>query len=457
MYRSDSHQQRSLFLCSLSDLDQTNRWVRLGKVVPWRALEQRYAAQFTQGAGSPSLSFRVALGSLLIQQLLGTTDRETVKQIRENPFLQHFIGYVDFEQEPPFHPSMLTHFRKRLSSELLSEINDLLVSLGGKESAVRKQKKQDAQAVGGAQAKLILDATCVPADIRYPTDVSLLNECRLHLERSIDVLIEQPSCDYGTEKPRTYRRIARKKYAGFSCQKKPTPQAVRRAKREQLQYVRRNLSVIDTLIDAGACLSKLPQRSYRHLLVIREVFRQQQQMHVQKSQRIEDRIVSISQPHIRPIVRGKAGVPVEFGAKVSASYVKGFISFDRISFDPYSEAADLPQQIEAYRSRYGVYPASVHVDKIYRTRANRRYCEQHGIRLSGPPLGRPKKADKAKKSQKKQQREDACYRSRIEGIFGNGKRRLSLNRVLTKLASTTTTVIALSGIALNLLNTLGTF
>jgi hypothetical protein len=459
MYRSDSHNQCSLFSYSLSKLDQSNRWIKLAALVPWGVLEKGYSGQFSQQGGNPSLSFRVALGSLLIQQLLGATDRETVKQIGENPYLQYLIGYVDFEQEAPFHPSMLTHFRKRISEDLLTEINNLLITLGGNKIPLKDQSYIECSesVVVENRGKLILDATCVPADIRYPTDVSLLNESREHLEGIIDTLIEQPSCEYGTSKPRTYRRIARRKYREFSLKKKPSSKNIRRAKREQLQFVRRNLGIIDTLLDCGATLSALPPRLYRTLLVVREVFRQQQQMYQQKCHRIEGRIVSISQPHVRPIVRGKAGTPVEFGAKVSASYNEGLVSFDRISFDPYNEATDLPQQVEAYKNRFGVYPASLHVDKIYRTRANRDYCEQRGIRLSGPPLGRPKKDEKAQKTEKKQQRDDANYRSRIEGIFGNGKRRLSLNRVLTKLSSTTTTVIALSAIALNLLHLLGTF
>jgi IS5 family transposase len=117
-------------------------------------------------------------------------------------------------------------------------------------------------------------------------------------------------------------------------------------------------------------------------------------MYEQRSRRIDDRIVSISQPHVRPIKRGKAGADTEFGAKVSISLVDGVSFVDRISWDNFNEGIDLIGQIKSYRIRFGHYPKSVHADKIYRNRDNRKYCKKHNIRLSGPKLGRPAKPQK---------------------------------------------------------------
>jgi hypothetical protein len=84
--------------------------------------------------------------------------------------------------------------------------------------------------------------------------------------------------------------------------------------------------------------------------------------------------VSISQPHVRPIVRGKAGVPMEFGAKISVSLVEGYTFIDRMSWDNFNESGELIEQIEQYRQRFGCYPESVHAGRIYRTRDNLKYC-----------------------------------------------------------------------------------
>jgi hypothetical protein len=153
-------------------------------------------------------------------------------------------------------------------------------------------------------------------------------------------------------------------------------------------------------------------------------------------------------------VRGKAGRPVEFGAKISVSVVDGVSFVDRISWDAYNESMDLVKQIEAFRRRFGHAPASVHVDQIYRTRENRRYCASKGIRLSGPPLGRPRVINEANTEQVKydqqQGRDDATARMAIEGKFGQGKRRFGLGRLMAKLAVTSEVMIQVSFLVMNL-------
>ena len=169
---------------------------------------------------------------------------------------------------------------------------------------------------------MLLDATVAPSDIRYPTDIKLLNEAREQTEIVIDALYEQVK-EQLEKKPRTYRREARTAYLQIAKQRQPNRKKIRKALRQQLGYVRRNLAHIDTLIAAGAKLSELKKSLYRNLLVVSEVYRQQQWMYEQGGHRIDDRIVSITQPHVRPIVRGKAGTPVEFGAKLPVSCVDG--------------------------------------------------------------------------------------------------------------------------------------
>jgi hypothetical protein len=171
-------------------------------------------------------------------------------------------------------------------------------------------------------------------------------------------------------------------------------------------------------------------------------------MYENKTNKVENRIVSVTQPHIRPIVRGKAGKAVEFGAKISASNVNGFVFLDKLSWDNYNESGDLKARIEEYKRETGCYPESVHVDKIYRTKANRAYCKERGIRMSGPPLGRPPK--EVSKEKKKEAVSDERVRNAIEGKFGQGKRRFSLGLVMATLPETSETVIAMNFLVMNL-------
>ena len=171
-------------------------------------------------------------------------------------------------------------------------------------------------------------------------------------------------------------------------------------------------------------------------------------MHDTRSHRVEDRIVSISQPHVRPIVRGKAKANVEFGAKVAVSMVDGYARIDHVQWDTFNEGQLLQESVEAYRERYGCYPEAVLADKLYRTRVNLQYCRERGIRLSGPRLGRPSKAEQV--MHKRVERQDSAERNAIEGKFGEGKRRYGLDRIRARLAGTSLTVISLQMLVMNL-------
>jgi transposase, IS5 family len=184
------------------------------------------------------------------------------------------------------------------------------------------------------------------------------------------------------------------------------------------------------------------------LLVVATVVEQQSLMLINNQQRVDDRIVSLTQPHIRPIIRGKAGKPVEFGAKLSVSYHNGYVFLDKISWDNFNESGDLKAQVEKFKQLTGNYPESLHVDQIYRTKENRAWCKERGIRISGVPLGRPPK--NIDPQAKKQAQLDERFRTHIEGKFGEAKRKFSLNRVMTKLPETSEIAIAITFLVVNL-------
>jgi len=436
-------------------LRSDNRWVILSKKIPWSEVEVEYLVHFSEDdMGSPAKSSRMAFGALILKERLGVTDRELVEQISENPYLQYFLGLSAYQDNAPFHDSMPTHFRKRFSRKSLELINES-IALTAKEMEEAREKSEERpksdQEEPPPKGKLIVDATCTPADIKYPTDLNLLNEAREKTEEIIDRMHAFRAKP--TKKPRTYRQKARKAYLLVSKARQPGRGKMRKGIGKQLGYVKRKLRSISLMAQEGL-LPYLKPNQYRYLLIINELYRQQAWMHMAKVHRIEHRIVSISQPHVRPIVRGKAGAKVEFGAKVSLSLIDGISFVDRISWEAYNESSDLKTQVERYRKRFGHYPESVHADKIYRTRENHSYCKAKGIRLSGPALGRPKKlsAENAEglKQKKELQRRDEIDRIAIEGKFGQGKRRFGLSRIMAKLAQTSETMIILSFMVMNL-------
>jgi IS5 family transposase len=438
------------------ELDGENRWVILANQIPWQRIEQEYSALFSQDEGCPAKAARVGFGALIIKERLGITDRETVEQICENPYLQYFLGFSGFSTKAPFHHSLMTRFRQRFSKEILAIINEWIVAEAvehstPEHSSDEPQDSDDDNNLPPNSGEMILDATCTPADITYPTDLKLLNEAREKMEKIIDVM---HGPDIATKrKPRTYRQVARKDYLDVAKQKKPGYKKIRRAIGHQLHYLTRNLQNIETMVNNGR-LGLLDKRDYRNLLVLQELYRQQLWMVENRTHSVHHRIVSISQPHVRPIVRGKARSNVEFGAKISVSMINGFGYVDRINWESYNESDDLTMQIEKYFRRFGCYPLAVLADKIYRTRENRNYCKERGIRLSGPPLGRPKKITEMNTADLKKEKQihyqDELDRNAIEGKFGQGKRRFTLGLIMAKLAQTSEAVISISFIVMNL-------
>lgn len=162
----------------------------------------------------------------------------------------------------------------------------------------------------------------------------------------------------------------------------------RKAIGKQLSYLRRDLEAIDGKLSPGKALTA---RQTERLNTIRTIYEQQKYMYDNRTHKVPDRIVSVSQPFVRPIVRGKAGKTVEFGVKLDISVVDGWTRLECYSFDAYNEAGNLKAMAERFREREGHYPARILADKIYRNRDNLSYCKERGIRLSGPALGRPKK------------------------------------------------------------------
>jgi hypothetical protein len=171
-------------------------------------------------------------------------------------------------------------------------------------------------------------------------------------------------------------------------------------------------------------------------------------MYEERTHKVDNRIVSISQPHIRPIVRGKVNAPVEFGAKAATARIGGFSFVIHMSYENFSEAKYLKESVEEYRRIFGFYPAVVICDKLYGTRENRDYCKSKGIRLSGPKLGR--KSEEIKEAERRQAYLDNCERNAIEGDYGILKRKYGLDRVMAKLDGTGFTTISLGFFVMNM-------
>ncbi len=208
-----------------------------------------------------------------------------------NPYLQFFLGLPAFQHEAPFDASTMTLFRKRIPVDLLADLNDFIIGRrnpyaedgntngdssgiippgdtpSGQSNESADTEEQNEKEQPANRGTLILDATCVPQDIRYPTDISLLNEARERLEGMIDRAFPKG------QKPRSYRRIARRDYLRYAKNRRFSLKLLRKSLRKQLSYVACNLAYLSEVKEnkrLRELLFALFQRAFQALVWCRE-------------------------------------------------------------------------------------------------------------------------------------------------------------------------------------------
>ena len=445
---TSQHQRKFEEFSSLYQLklDPANRWIQLAALLPWDQMTAIYAKKMNLTMGAPSISPRVIIGVLIIKHKLNLSDEETLQTICENPYMQFFLGLEEFSPRPLFPPSLFVEFRKKLGEETFGAFNEVIIRLSHPQDRPDDITSKP-EARPRNKGKLKIDATVADQYIRYPNDLSLVNEARQKTEVMIDLLFDLLR-DRLAVKPRTYRRLAYQRYLTEARKKQKSAKSVRKTVRYLLNCAERNLDHIHRMLDIIESGNfPLPHKYQRQLWIIHTLCQQQRQMYIQKIHTCADRIVSISQPHVRPIVRGKQGKSVEFGSKLGLSLIDGYLTNQTLSWDAYNESADLQKQAEAYKLLFGYYPELIQADKIYATNDNRTWCRQRDIRLTATPKGHSVKKTARQKSKEKKEYGE---RNHIEGRIGNAKQAFSLNQIKAKLKNTSEAWIAITIFVMNL-------
>jgi len=442
-------------------LDKNNRWIKLSQIIPWDELACIYYRTMIKDKGAPAIDARIVIGAMIIKHKQGLDDREVIETVRENIYMQYFLGLNQYSYEDVFDRSLFTTLRYRMGVEVFDSMsNEIIKRAEGiqnkhskKESTEENEKDMDkgtTEQEQKNQGKLLLDATVADQMIVYPTDLGLLNTSREESERIIDLICNRLQLKI---KPRTYRRKARKQFLSVAKKKNKNKKEVHKAVGQQIRFLRRNIRSINELLDQiqeqGQSFP-LKHRDQKIFWVIQHIYEQQEQMYKKNIHSVDDRIVNVYQPYVRPIVRGKDKVRVEFGAKINLSLMNGFSRINTLSWDAFNESVDLPKQVGQYKELHGYYPEVVITDQIYGTRENRLWLKERNIRFSGKALGRPPK-EKLSAYLKRKQRNEQGLRNQIEGKFGQGKNAYSLNKVRTRTSRTSECWIACIMFMMNLI------
>lgn len=425
---------------SLERLPKTNRWVQLGDTLPWAEYEKVYNKRLRNDhVGAGNRPGRMVIAALIIKHKLNLSDKETILTIQENPYMQYMCGLTEYSDQPIFDPSLFTTIRKRITIE---DINALTLELAKKARQIKEKedKKDSGNDKGGNSVAadktqptdVKADATCADAEVRYPTDIDLVEDGSKYIDRMIDKVcgikkIRKPA---GVERNRIraiYLNVIKRKHKGSKL--------IKDARSRMLPLLYRDILTLLNLIGVDdETYGRFNCTQKRTIQAVIDMYHQQEAMLREGKHTCENRIVSIHQPHVRPIVRGKAKAKVEFGAKIGVSIVSGYSFIDHHSWDAYNEASDLTVHIEKYKDRFGCEPERFFGDRIYLNRENRKILKEKGIQIMGRPLGRPPK--NPTDEQLERERIGVSLRNEAEAQFGTGKRTYRANNIRARLPET---------------------
>ena len=272
------------------------------------------------------------------------------------------------------------------------------------------------------------DATCYESRISYPTPVKLLWDCCHKTYLSYNGIKKQlkqrqSRCNYADRK---------KDFLSYQKTKKKTKKAEKKLIKKLLKFLQRLLTLHNEIVKGKQVKLSIKQKA--QLLTITKVYEQQHSKVYGQVEQIKDRIVSLSKPYIRPILRGKETKAVEFGAKVNKLQIDGISFIEHFSYDAFNEGTRLQNCIGLHKQLFG--KCTHHsADKIYATNANRKYCTTKKVITNFEPKGKQKvqyiEQNKTMRAVLNKERG-----TRLEGSFGNEKNHYLLQKVNARNAIT---------------------
>lgn len=399
--------------------------VQLKATIPWNELVSIISNVYSSVRGRRSLILRMMIALEIVKRRYRYSDEDLVMALRSDVAIMNFCGFDSFYQGK-LHSTSMTKFRNRLTPDILHQIDALCIR-----TVVRTLPTRHRHEVVG-------DTTCVPANIAYPTDVSLLSKSITALT-TLATQARSVGYTIALRGKHTITKIV-KKY-----------QRTRKHTQEQTEMVRAQLvaygqqlhvkvsSLINTVcattdvacvaMEAPAKILKRLQQTHAKILdTTATIFTQQAEMLRTKTHSVADRIVSLHEPKVRPIPRGKVNAPIECGRKVAFNLVGGkFLLPVYAVHENRSDTEAIKASVETHERIFGRKPHTMMFDKGGHAPDNHQYLKEHGILDGIDYRGRtaPSPIDTMSAHTRKRL---YCRRTRIEGKIGTAKTHYGLDR-----------------------------
>lgn len=408
MYYSHTSDQQGLFKFDSMGFDFSNNdLVDIAETAPWDRLMALFEPLYSD-TGRNSKSIRMMIGLEIAKTVCQQSDERIVARLKTDTAVMILCGFdAAFRVKAP-DPSSMTNFRKRWTEPVKREFTYILAGLAVEKLPAKKR------------GQVASDTTCIPADITYPTDKKLII-------RAVDKLfgmVEEARAK-GGEIALTGRRKAEGLILSGRKMKSSTGKKVNEIKKGLIEF---GEEVLEKVEEVKGDISK---RGQEEIKTIKKVFEQQREMIEKGTNRVKDRIVSIHEEKIRPIVRGKAGKRTEFGKKISIMTVGQKVIIPNVSrYDNFHDGSIVDSDIERYEEITGRKPREYVADKGYHTKDNHRKLSEQGIKDGIHYRGRM--PESVKKESKATRERMYRQRSPVEGKIGLLKRRYGCNRIKYK-------------------------
>lgn len=416
--------------------DPNHPLLKLEKAIHWKNLIEHLAPFYSPDQGRPTTPLRAQVGTLILKHLKKLSDRATVGYVLESLYAQKFCGLLPGQVFSYMDPETgLTHFRKTIGEEGMRFITELIQSTLKRKPLVKK-------------GKLIIDTTCVPADILYPTDIRLLERCRQEVLR----LIKKAKA-FGLEPSyRTYSRLARKIFVTFSKLSKPKTKTRKKVHKQMIQFVRRNLKQLQDLREEATRhlgqnaktrkpILRFLQRLKASHQKIQIILNQQKQVY-RGTLSIPGRIVSFHKEHVRPIVRGKFPLGTEFGPKILVALYRGWTYVIDVFQKNVPDSSLVIPTLRWFKTTFDSLPKELLGDRGLASRHNDQSLKFLSVHSGLQPRG--------KQHLDPIQRKDIRDRIPIEARISLGKRMAGWSRLKSKTPHHDSSWIRLDALALNL-------
>src|SRR3989338_2185807 len=421
-------------------LDDNHELVKISKAIDWPALSDKLAQFYCPDNGRPAKPSRAKVGLLILKHLYRLSDDDLVDLIKRDLYAQYLCD-VSFGEAIKFiHSTTLVKFRKKIGLSGIKLIEEEVLN------SLKRTKLLKGR-------KLVCDTTVVPSNISYPTDISLLEKVRAKAVKYLE-----KAKQFGADTFRNYKRTARKTFITYQKIRHHTIQSRRKTQKKILQFSKRNAAQLKN------ALEKISQKADNSIDKVKEQFLKEaqqflapasniveQKKNIYKRLPVKERIVSVHQPHLRPMVRGKYPVEVEFGPKILLNLKNNFLFLEHLSFNNTSDSQLLDISLKGYQERFGNTPTQLAADRGFWSKENQQLAEDYKIKKIAIENKGKSNYLQGKPFRERLRR----LRCSIEARISLSKRKYGLDRIRYTMAQGEEMWVRLGLIAMNLKTSVG--